>query len=148
MRADRGDNPRKGWPQESARLFRNFVTLCAIVAAAILLVSLLGLRFVFRAGITAEAEKDAIHISKALCNAQVRAFVQEADDKGKGLEIPKSALVALDREMRSFLAPFQIIKIKIFTTDTRIIYTTDSKIIGKEDKENVELLAALGGSTV
>lgn len=49
----------------------------------------------------------------------------------------------LDRQMRGFLAPFDIVKIKIFNRDARIIYSTDSMIIGESDKSNTNLAKAL-----
>jgi len=45
-----------------------------------------------------------------------------------------------------FLIPFNIVKMKIFDTETRIIYSTDSLIIGQLDRDNTKLAMALSGS--
>ncbi len=53
----------------------------------------------------------------------------------------------LDQEIRVFLASFDIVKIKFFDNEMRVIYSSDSKIIGKLDINNTKLAGALTGET-
>ncbi len=59
--------------------------------------------------------------------------------------IPETELTKVDQKVRRFLSSFGIVKIKIFDTTTRIIYSTDQKIIGQLDESNEKLAMALNG---
>jgi diguanylate cyclase (GGDEF)-like protein len=52
----------------------------------------------------------------------------------------------LDSNLRRFLHPFDIIKIKIYDTNRRIYYSTESALIGKTDDHNLRLNNALAGN--
>jgi hypothetical protein len=54
----------------------------------------------------------------------------------------------IDELMVSFLRPLNIVKIKIFSKDRKIVYSTDHKIIGQIDSGNSKLNRALGGEVV
>ena len=135
----------KSKPVKPPRLFRLFLIVSLGLMVMITLVARLGLNFVFRANVIAEAERNALHISTALstfcCISKSLNF-----DGTERTPISPQELASLDREMRAFLVPFHIVKIKIFAADTRIIYSTDPSIIGKWDKDNAMLAAALGGT--
>jgi len=127
------------------RLFRyfQFVSLGSIVV--ILIVAVLGLRSIFRSLVLYEAEKDAIRISESLRDSEMRQFVQLYLDNKQYLSIPQGQLPEMDQHMRVCLTPFDIVKIKVFNAETRIIYSTDSKIIGRLDPDNAKLATALSG---
>ena len=126
--------------------FRYFQLISLPAIVAILTVACLGLHFVFKDFILDEAQREAIRVSNALSACKVCRFSRIRRDKGELLSIPQEALADLDREMRAFLAPFNIVKIKIYDLDTRIIYSTDSKIVGKLNRNNANLAKALSGS--
>jgi signal transduction histidine kinase len=50
--------------------------------------------------------------------------------------------------MRVFIAPFDIVKIKIFNTEPRVIYSTDPRATGELDPNNSSLLTALAGTPI
>ncbi|HDZ21458.1 hypothetical protein LCGC14_0124890 [marine sediment metagenome] len=128
-------------------LFRFFLAVSLVTVVTILSVAGVGLNRVFRANVIGEAEKDAIRISTALRDG-LNDYVQPSSDIDGEWTISDDRLVELDAEMRSFLGPFHIVKIKVFNTNTRIVYSTDPKIIGKIDPDNAKLAAALSGRPV
>jgi len=134
--------------KQGFRLFRyfQFVSLAAIVV--ILIVAVLGLRFIFRNLVLYEAERDAIRISNSLRDSEMRRFIQFYQDDKQYLSIPEGQLPEMDQHMRVCLTPFDIVKIKVFNNETRIIYSTDSKIIGRLDPNNAKLAVALGGMPI
>lgn len=130
------------------RLLRHFrfASLPAIVL--ILVVASLGLRSIIRRLVIYEAERDAIRVSRALRDCEIRRFIGLHHGNEQLLSISQELLPELDQEMRAFLAPFDIVKIKVFNTKTEIIYSTDTKIIGKLNPDNPKLAKALSGSPV
>lgn len=137
---------RKG--KSTFRLFRHFYLISVVAIIVILVVAGLGLRSIFRKMVLEEAQRDAIRISYALRDCEVKEFISIDDSKEQSLFIPAEEMASLDHEMRIFLAPFDIVKIKIFNTETRIIYSTDPKIIGKLNMDNDKLAGALNGTAV
>ena len=61
------------------------------------------------------------------------------------MAVEKSGPVLFDRHIRKFLQPFDIVKIKIYNVESRVIYSTDPAIIGKFDPDNKRLKRALLG---
>ena len=129
-------------------LFRHFYLISVVAIAVILGVACLGLRGIFRNFVLFEADRDAIRISRALRDCEVKEFIPTDDSKEQSVSIPAEKIPQLDHELRAFLAPFGIVKIKIFNRNTRIIYSTDPDIIGKLNPDNTELAKALSGKTV
>jgi hypothetical protein len=105
-----------------------------------------GLRIIFQKLVLNEAEQDAVQISTAIRDSEISRFFWPDGTQKQFLSISPQRLSELDNNMRSFLVPFDIVKIKVFDIDTRIVYSTDSTIIGEEDSNNAKLLTALGGN--
>lgn len=131
---------------EGFRLFRYFVILSVIAATAIMLLVGLGLRGVLQRYVIAGAEQNAIRLTDALRDLEASTVLHESPEGNPLLTISPGQIQKLDQRMRVFLAPFDIVKIKIFDTQTRIIYSTDTQIIGSLDTSNQELLTALSGT--
>jgi signal transduction histidine kinase len=134
--------------KSGSREFRYFQISSLAAIIVILIVAVFGLRFIFRYLVIYEAEKDAERISNALRDFEMQGFIK-ANDKGEeSLIIADEDKDELDRRMRVFLASFDIVKIKVFDSETRIVYSTDREIIGRLDPENANLATALSGSSV
>ncbi len=140
------DTPGQRTMKPGFRLFRYFLLISLAAIVMILLVAGLGLRFILQRFVLSEAEKDAIRISKSLRDCEMKRFVQLSDTKGQPLVVHEEEIAELDSEIRPFLAPFNIVKIKVFDTNTQIIYSTDTSIIGRLNKDNVKLATALSGT--
>jgi diguanylate cyclase (GGDEF)-like protein len=63
------------------------------------------------------------------------------------LVVHETDILPLDHNLRHFLQPFGIVKIKIYDNKKRIIYSTESKLIGRVDEANVRLKNALSGES-
>lgn len=142
------DAPRHRGSPPGCRLFRYFLLLSVLATVTILVVAGVGLRFVLRDFVIREAEEDAIRICAAIRDCEMDRFIGLKSGKTDCLSIPQTELPELDRQMRAFIAPFGIVKIKIFDRETRIIYSTDSKIIGKLNRDNSKLAISLSGSPI
>lgn len=127
--------------------FRQFYLLSTVSIAVILLVAALGLRHVLRNLVILEAEADAVRVSRATRDHEMRRHIKRQYSMNEPfLTIPAAELQDVDRHMRVFIAPFDIVKIKIFNTEPRVIYSTDPKTMGRLDPNNTSLLTALAGS--
>lgn len=141
-----GSVPGQETSKPGSRLVRYFYLVSLPAIVVILVVAIIGLHVIVRGLVLYKAQRDAICISKTLQNSEMRQFIHLSQDKSQLLSISQDELPEFDRHMRICLAPFDIVKIKVFDTQKRIIYSTDSKIIGRLDSDNVKLTAALSGS--
>ena len=104
-----------------------------------------GLREMLQRYVISDAESNAIDVSSALLAEERENIVLPRKDGGFALGVRPNDLPRLDRHLRLFLAPFDIIKIKIYSSEYRIIYSTETKLIGRLDTGNVRLGRALAG---
>ena len=139
---------KKKTEKSTFHLFRWFYMISVAAIMVILVVACIGLRGIFRGFVLREAERDAERLSYALRDCEVKEFISIDNTKEQSLSIPAEEISKLDHEMQVFLAPFGVVKIKIFDAETRIIYSTDSKIIGKLNPDNTKLAKALSGTIV
>lgn len=130
------------------RLFRYFVLASLVTMGAILLLAAVGLGRVLKNSVVVEAELDAVRITNALREIESETLIRIGPDGGEQMALAPDQLEPLDGRLRKFLAPFDIVKIKIFDLSTRIIYSTDRSIIDKLDPHNVKLATALSGIPV
>ena len=94
----------------SFRLFRHFQLVSVPAIVIILIVAVLGLRFILRQFVLFEAERDAIRISCGIRDCEMHWFFGENRDKEQSLSIPQEELPELDHQMRTFLTSFDIVK--------------------------------------
>ena len=125
-------------------LLRTFVFASLAAVVAIGLLAGLNLRHELRAAATHEAEDSATHLAVALRDSSLQSLLGSAAD-GVGIAISTEAMPVLDREVRIFLAPFEVVKLKVFDLERRIIYCTDPSLIGEVNRDNARLEAALAG---
>lgn len=85
-------------------------------------------------------------IAAALLSSESRIIRAATIDGIRTLSISPSSISDLDQNIRLFLHPFGIIKIKIYNMDKRIIYCTERPLIGKSDRNNLRLASALAGN--
>lgn len=134
---------------DECRPFRRFHSFSVASIIIILFVAGLGLRHIFRDLIVSEAQRDAIYVSAVARDCEMRKYIdQHNGESGQILDIPPSELALVDSEMRLFAELFDIVKIKIYNAQSRIIYSTDPAVIGRSDPHNGLLLAALSGTPV
>jgi len=131
------------------RQFRYFYFFSAVSIIVILFVAWFGLKHIFQDLIVSEAERDAIQVSGVARDCEIRKYVQQYNvQDGRILNIPSSELPQVDSEMSVFTKSFDIVKIKIYNAERKIIYSTDPQIIGRSDIHNTLLMTALSGIPV
>jgi diguanylate cyclase len=126
-------------------LLRLFTTTAIVSILVILFLAGAGFREVLQRYIIRDAEEEAISVSSALLAEEADQIIATRGDGTSRLEIRSDDIPRLDRHLRRFLAPFGIVKIKIYTPDARIAYSTDPTIIGEVDSINARLHRALAG---
>jgi diguanylate cyclase (GGDEF)-like protein len=137
--------PKLDMKHDPDALLRLFMAIA--VVSMIVIISLAGCGFyeVLQRYVISNAEEDAINVSSALLAEERDKIVASHEDGSFRMEIGTNDMPRLDRHIRRFLAPFSIVKIKIYSADCRIVYSTETKIIGEVNKGNVRLNRALAG---
>ncbi|MSN24720.1 MAG: diguanylate cyclase [Geobacter sp.] len=85
-------------------------------------------------------------IAAALLSSESSIIRTSTVEGARTLVIDPSQIPALNRSIKLFLRPFNIVKVKIYNMDKRIIYSTEQALIGKADRSNQRLINALAGS--
>jgi signal transduction histidine kinase len=126
---------------------RKLSYIAAISAAIVLAFTGFGVWDVVSHYLIRFAEDRSVSISTALASSERDSlFAATPEGERKVLaQIPTDRLEQLDARIRQFLKAFDIIKIKIYTRDRRVIYSTDRAVIGELDLGNRRLSNALSG---
>lgn len=129
-------------PDSLLRLFVSIALLSMVV-----ITSVAGYAFfhLLHRNVIVSAEDDAVKVSQALLENQRKRIIS-VDGSGNRVVVAPENLAELDDRLRKFLAPFDIVKIKIYSSDTRIVYSTEPKLIGEMDRGNKRLAHALAGA--
>ena len=138
--------------RSSDRHYTHLLRLFGIssVVAAIVILSLIstGIYRIYSNYIIHDAEADARNLGLMLFD-QERDVLLSQDSTGRTrVFVPEKDFPDLDRRMRKYLQPLQIVKIKIFSKDKKIVYSTDAALIGKIDSDNEWLERSLRGETI
>jgi diguanylate cyclase (GGDEF)-like protein len=142
-RKDHAPEPFKA-PQA---LLRKLTYVAAISAAMILAFTGFGVWSVVSHYLIRFAENSSVNITQALSSTERDSLFTAIPEGQRRVvsEIPPERLDQLDGRIRQFLQSFDIVKIKVYTPDKRIIYSTDREIIGESDLGNQRLSNALSG---
>lgn len=125
----------------------NLLTKVACIAIIVVVVmSSYGFYRVFAGFVINTAAVDSVQLCRGLINEQKDLIFDSAPGKPVELGLRGAETIAFDHKLKSFLLPFNIIKVKIYDTGKRIVYSTDPMLIGKVDENNRRLKNALSGS--
>jgi diguanylate cyclase (GGDEF)-like protein len=130
--------------KDPASLLSQLIKIALVSLLVILSLAAASIYSVYSRHVISRAEMDAVRIGSALL-ALERGTLLAHSAEGSRIALDVEDFPQLDRRLRQFLKPFEIIKIKIFSYDGRIIYSTDPSIIGRIDAENSRLKKALAG---
>ncbi|WP_224960029.1 GGDEF domain-containing protein [Geomonas subterranea] len=146
MKLFRNIFPRADAKKDPDSLLRLFVSVALVSIIAI--TSLAGFAFyrVLQKNVIDSAEDDAIKVSSALSEDERARFTVARKDGTFAVEVSPANFAVLDRDLRKFLSPFDIVKIKIYSSDYRIVYSTEAKLIGEVNRGNYRLARALAGA--
>lgn len=126
-------------------LLRLYIITTIVSIIAILFLVGTGFHRILQRYVLSSAEREAINVSRVLLAEEADTIITTRGDGHSYLEVRRDDIPRLDRHLRRFLAPLGIVKIKIYTTDSRVVYSTDPTIIGKLDTRNMKLKHAFAG---
>ena len=130
----------------SEHLLRRLVLIAMVSMVVIVLVSAYGFYHLYSGFVITSAKNNSVQLSRVMIDQQKHLMFDVVPNHSVKLAVHESDILPLDRNLRLFLRPFGIVKIKIYDTGRRIIYSTESRLIGKVDETNVRLKNALSGS--
>jgi diguanylate cyclase (GGDEF)-like protein len=129
----------------SSRLLRLLLKTALISSLLIIIVVGYAVSLLYSQHIIEDAEHDAISVGQAILSLERHQLLSLDEQGAERLSVLKDGFETLDETMKQALSPFNILKIKVFSTDGTIIYSTDHSIIGKNNAGNSRLQIALSG---
>ena len=132
--------------KDPASLLRLYVTTAVISVIMIVLLSGFSFYRIFSGFVINSAKADSLQLCHLLLDQQSSTLFKYLSGQSGLLVIDKQEMSQLDHNMRRFLHPLDIVKIKIYDASRRIIYSTESTLIGKTDDHNLRLNNALAGN--
>ncbi len=128
-------------------LIRLLTVLAFFSAIAIIALASFGMNRIYTHQVINMAEKEAILISHLLVDHSHDTLLASNGSTKLRTQIEPLEISMLNKTLSEFLHPFDIVKIKVFSLDTQIIYSTDNVIIGEMDLQNKRLMRALAGAS-
>jgi diguanylate cyclase (GGDEF)-like protein len=122
------------------------IRVAVISIVIVIVISGYGFYRLFSGFVIKNAENDSVQLCNLLINQQQQLLFVAAPGKESELGLHGTEMFAFDLSVRHYLAPFSIIKVKIYNAAKRIIYSTDPMLIGKVDDKNQRLSNALAGN--
>ena len=129
-------------------LLNLFSVLSVLSVAVILLLVGYGVYRVYSNEMIKGAEGDAVAVAQAIFGQEQKVLSVRDSDGGERIRVTREEFAGLDERMRKYLHPFDMFKIKVFSSDKTIVYSTDHSIIGKVDSDNVRLDRVLRSGAV
>jgi len=126
-------------------LLRIFTVSALVSILVILLLVGVGIYKVFNDHIVAEAENDAVSISRAIIGQALEKYVVRGPGGESTLKVRPADYPLLDRNIEGKVRHFGVLKIKVFSRAKAIVYSNDRQIIGESDLTNAKLDRALAG---
>ncbi|MEI6207181.1 MAG: GGDEF domain-containing protein [Desulfuromonadales bacterium] len=126
-------------------LLKLLVTTAIASIFIIILVSGFSFHQVYSNFVIKNAENISVQVCNALIEQQKELLFIYVPGKERELRQYGTEMFKFDSRLRKNLAPFSIIKVKVYNADKQIVYCTDPKLIGKTDKNNLRLTKALTG---
>lgn len=126
-------------------ILRWLTIIMTVSMITILCLSGMSIYHLYNDYIVKRAETDAVSISQSFLASNQTLLLTPLSRVSRQLDLSSIESQKLDIAFRQFLPPFNIIKIKIFSTDGTIIYSTDPSIIGQFSRRNIHLNKALSG---
>ncbi|MHB0978837.1 MAG: GGDEF domain-containing protein [Thermoleophilia bacterium] len=129
----------------SIHLHRHMTRVFLIGTAAVLVLTAVGLERVVSDHIVFVAEADAVRVSRGIVATQADVLLSMGPERRLVLDLRDEDAAKLDAAVEGFASPFDILKVKLYSPDARIVYSTDPAIVGAVDKDNERLARALLG---
>lgn len=129
-----------------ASLLRLHVLTAVVSIVTIVLLSSICFYRMFSQFVIRNAEENSVRLCRMLLDQKNLNLLKYIQVQSEHPSIGQQDMEQLHKNMREFLDPFDIIKVKLYDINHRIIYSTESSIIGKTDDKNARLKNALSGN--
>lgn len=130
---------------EPKRLLRLLKKIAAISTLVILVLSSVAIFWLYENFVVSTAEAKSVSLSESMVALTNQRTLPVGVIGIPALAFGEADYMLLDQTLRTFLKPYEILKIKIFSLDAEITYSTDLSIIGQLDSGNSRLQRALSG---
>jgi hypothetical protein len=119
--------------------------IAGVSTIAILTFATIAVHLITTNEVERSAMREAVKVGRSLFEQQKYVLTSIGSNGKYCFRIDKTNISVIDNYIRSQLHNFDILKIKIYSLSSQIIYSSDEKIIGKTDSENHRLQRALAG---
>lgn len=126
-------------------LLKLLVTAAVISIVVVVVVSGFSFYRIFSGFVIKNAENNSVQLCKVLIEQQKDLMFVSVPGKDMELGLHGTEMFNFDLSLRNYLAPFDIIKVKVYDAGKKIIYSTDPMLVGKVDENNQRLKNALAG---
>ncbi len=126
-------------------LLRMLILTSAISMLVIITLSTFGFYRIFSGFVIESAEEDSVDLCEVMIDEYRPFFFRIVAASDTYVERSDNAFRKIDQGLRRFLKPYQIVKIKVYNSKRKVVYSTDHKIIGDVDSDNTRLGNALTG---
>lgn len=107
------------------------------------------LNWVLGQHITQQAENAALQLAEWMSKRELAPYIVQGPDQPHfTLKFREQDMPQIDQALRTTLGLLDILKIKIFSIEGRVLYSTDPSVIGNWDSDNPALRIALSGTPV
>lgn len=135
--------------RRNPRFLLNLFSILSVLSVAVILVLVsYGVYRVYGNEMIKGAEEDAVAVAQAIFGQEQKVLSVRDPGGGERIQVAREEFAGLDERMRKYLHPFNMYKIKVFSSDKTIVYSTDHSIIGKVDSDNVKLARVLQSGAV
>ena len=128
-------------------LFRAIFWVAGASMTAILLLAAVTVYEITSREMRRDAMGIAVRVSQLMFEQQMENLTSVDRNGVTEVRLEQSKVTVIDSYFRKYLPNFNILKVKIYAPDKKIIFSTDPKIIGKTDSDNNRLKRALRGNT-
>jgi len=128
-----------------AKLIRLLIAMALISATAIISLTGWGMLNIFSDQVIKMAENESVLIALLLVDHNYDSLISQKNGGDAVIQIEPFEIEKLNQSFSEFLTPLDIVKVKIFTPDSRVVYSTENPLIGKFNHRNERLKRALNG---
>lgn len=125
---------------------RRYVVVSIVSIAVVLLASCYGIYRASFSFVIENAEDSAVSLANSLTHHAIDRLLKHNPDQNIELSVTPETITQFQENMRNDIEHFNVLKVKLFDTNTQLIYSSDNQMVGQFDKDNRRLANALAGN--
>lgn len=126
-------------------MVRAIFWLAGVAIIAILSFATIAVYVITTREVTRGAMVEAVKVGRSMVEQQKNVLTSVGSDGKSFIHLDQANIPVIENYIRFHLHNFGILKIKIYSLSSEIVYSSDRTIIGKTDSENNRLKRALAG---